>query len=203
MKRTAFNLLVWLALLSACSPADQQVLTPTKEASLSPATATYEPAVPDPTATSRPTRTISPSPSLPPEGILAVQFYPPLVLDFDPDQWEDKSEYGYTKMIVNYLQHRELDSCTIGPMGPSGFYPEGMTGKVLGSIEFQVQSDQAASTSQWVSYYFAITAPGGRIVNESGIAHFAVMYIPSQAEGCKAAAEEVLAALRRADNPAQ
>ena len=115
----------------------------------------------------------------------------------------DKSEYGNTKMMINFLQHSVLESCTIGPMGPSGFWPEDMSDKKLGSITYQVQYDQITSTGESVSYYFAISSTGARIDNDTGIAHFSVISNPSQAEGCKAAAEDVLATLRRADHPAQ
>lgn len=203
MKHLTFLFLVLLFISSACAPARKPVVTPSIQVSQSTAIATSSPTLADPTITPRPTNTISLSPTHPPVGIFPVEFYPPLVLDYGPGQWVDKSEYGNTKMMNNFLQHSVLESCTIGPMGPSGFWPEDMTDKKLGSITYQVQYDQVTSTGESVSYYFAISAPGAGIDNDTGIAHFAVISNPSQADGCKAAAEDVLATLRRADHPAQ
>jgi len=43
-----------------------------------------------------------------------LYFYRPLVVDYDPAVWEDRSEPDNKEMMVNYLQHRERESCTIG-----------------------------------------------------------------------------------------
>lgn len=146
-----------------------------------------------------PTETITPSPTLPPAGVFAIKFYPPLVLDYPTDQWVDKSEYENTEMMVNYLQNQELKTCTIGPMGASGFYPENMEETTLGGIQYQYVQDQTSSTGNVNSYYFALSSLNGNIESEAGIPHFYVQSSPTDAEKCKTAAEEVLATLRRAD----
>jgi len=196
MKHLTFLLFVCLFIFSACTPADQQIDASSSQPSHLPATASASPIPADPTITPRPTKTITPNPTQPPEGIFAIKIYPLLVLDYDPLLWDDLSEYSNTEWMINFLQHRELDTCRIGPMGPSGFWPEDMAEKKLGNIDYQVKYDQVDSTGGRASFYFAMDAIGGRIENEFGIPHFAVMYDPSQAEGCKAAAEDVLATLR-------
>ncbi len=143
--------------------------------------------------------TPTPLPTFPPAGIFAIKFYPPLVLDYPTDQWVDKSEYNNLQMMVNFLQNRELESCVIGPMGPSGFWPESTIDKRLGSIDYQAQLDQKTDTGDWISYYFAISAPAGIIDNEIGTAHFFVKSNPAEAKKCRVAAEDVLATLHRSD----
>jgi hypothetical protein len=138
---------------------------------------------------------------LPPAGVFAIKFYPPLVLDYPADQWVDKSEYDNTEMMVNYLQNQELKTCAIGPMGPSGFYPESMKDVTLGNIDYQVLLDQNTTSGDTISYYFAISTSTGSIENDVGIAIFDVQSTPAEAKNCRAAAEKVLATLRRADQP--
>lgn len=206
MKKLIYPLLFCIALFSACSSPNQ--LQPTLSVQFSPSppmtkTSTPEPtfiptdtaALPSPT----PTETITPSPTFPPAGIFAIKFYPPLVLDYPTDQWVDKSEYNNLQMMVNFLQNRELESCVIGPMGPSGFWPESTIDKRLGSIDYQAQLDQKTDTGDWISYYFAISAPAGIIDNEIGTAHFFVKSNPAEAKKCRVAAEDVLATLHRSD----
>lgn len=141
------------------------------------------------------TDTITPSPTLPPAGVFAIKFYPPLVLDYPTELWLDKSEYDNPQMMVNYLQNKELKTCTIGPMGASGYYPENMKDITLGNIHYQVLLDQKTTDGKAVSYYFANIA----VENEGGIPHFAVLSSQTEAKKCKAAAEEVFATLSQAD----
>ncbi len=94
-------------------------------------------------------------------------------------------------MMINYLQNRELKTCIIRPMGASGFYPDNMEEMTLGNIRYQVLLDQKTTDGNAVSYYFA------NIKNEGGV--FAVLSSQTEAKKCRAAAEEVLATLRRAD----
>jgi hypothetical protein len=144
-----------------------------------------------------PTDTVTPSPTLPPAGIFAIKFYPPLVLDYPTEQWIDKSEYDNTQRMVNYLHYRELKTCTIGPRGASGFYPENMDEITLGNIRYQVLLDQKTTDGNAISFYFANI----EVKNEGGIPHFDVSSSLAEAEKCRTAAEEVLATLRRADQP--
>jgi hypothetical protein len=99
--------------------------------------------------------------------------------------------------MVNYLQNKELKTCTTSPMGPSGFWPERIIDLKLGRIDYQVQLDQKTETGDWISYYFAISAPAGIIDNETGTAHFFVKSTPAEAKKCRVASEEVLATLHR------
>jgi hypothetical protein len=167
---------------------------------------TFTPTVPPPTGTAAPpsptsTETSTPSPTPPPAGVFAIKFNPPLVLDYSTDQWIDKTEYVNTEKMVNTLQYRELESCSIGPMGPSGFYPDKMKEVRLGSIDYQILPDQKTTGGNAVSYYFALRTSNGSIENDVGIAHFSVQSSPAESKQCRAAAEEVLGTLRRATQP--
>jgi hypothetical protein len=213
MKKWIYPLLFWMALSSACSSPNPSQSTPSIQASPLPSMTIMSTPKPISTATaSLPTDTAAlpspistdtstPSPTHPPAGIFAVNFYPPLVLDYPTEQWLDKSEYDNTQMMVNYLQNKELKTCTIGPMGPSGFYPENMQDVTLGNITYQRLLDQKTNTGNLVSYYFALSSSVGSIENEVGIAHFDVQSSPAEAKECRVASEEVLTTLRRTDQP--
>ncbi len=151
------------------------------------------------TTTIRPTDTVMPSPTPPPAGTFVIKFYPPLVLDYPTDQWIDKSEYNNTEIMINYLQNIELTTCTITPMGASGFYPENMNEIILGNIRYQILPDQKITAGNMASYYFAISSSKGSIKGGAGIPHFVVQSSPLEGEKCRIAAEKVLATLRRPD----
>jgi hypothetical protein len=123
------------------------------------------------------------------------------VLDYQPDQWIDTSEYGNAGMVLNYLQNKALKTCTIGTRGASGWYPDGMEEIILGTIHYQALLDQKISPGEVITVYFAENAPKGSIENEVGIPIFEVKSNTTEAKKCRAAAEEVLATLRRADQP--
>lgn len=207
MKRLIYlSLLIGIALFTACSSRNRPQPTSSAQVDPSPTSAAASTPTPDSTAAAprptgtaappspAPTETVTPQPTLPPTGVFAIKFYPPLVLEYPPEQWLDQSEYHNTQRMVNYLQHKALESCTINPMGPSGFWPEDMVDLRLGSIDYQVQLDQKLTTGEWVSYYFAISAPG-IIDDEIGVPVFSVVSAPADAEKCRAAAEAVLATL--------
>ena len=207
MKKWIYPVFLWIALFAACSSPSQLQSTPAIQITPLPSITTTS--TPKPTSiptvdratntTSPPSPslidTITPSPAFPPEGVFAIKFYPPLVLDYPAEQWLDQSEYDNTQMMVNYLQHRKMKTCTIGPMGASGFYPGNMDEIMLGSMGYQVLLDQQTTDGKVASYYFA------KIENEAGIPHFAVQYIPEEAEECRSAAEAVLATIRSPDQP--
>lgn len=126
-----------------------------------------------------------------------LYFYRPLVVDYDPAVWEDRSEPDNKEMMVNYLQHRELASCTIGARGASGFYPENTQDVTLGDITYQVYVQEIASGAVVQDYFFksAPTDTFDEVLNTMGIPILEVQYQPSEEQDCLAAAEEVFATL--------
>jgi hypothetical protein len=152
-------------------------------------TTTFTPPPPTPT----------PGPTTPPAGTFAIKFYPPLVLDYPTDQWIDKSEYDNTQMMINFLQNSELMTCTINPMGPSGFYPDNMQEINLGGIRYQILLNQHLTNGTVANYYFAFITYKGIGEHLPGLPHFAVQSSPTEAEKCRTAAEEVLATLQSPD----
>lgn len=127
-----------------------------------------------------------------------LYFYRPLVVDYDPEVWEDRSEPENTEMMVNYLQHRQLESCTIGVRGPSGFYPEDMQEVTLGDITYQVYEQELSGGAVVRDYFFksATTEAFEEVFNTVGVSILQVQYHPSERRDCLAAAEEVFATLR-------
>ncbi len=111
-------------------------------------------------------------------------------MNYDSELWEDKSEYGNSNMIINYLENQKINSCTLGVQGPSGFFPENMDFITLGKISYQVYTQE--SSDKINTFYFAdnLTTTDGNIpslVVQSG---------KSQAHDCKVEAEKVLSSLR-------
>jgi hypothetical protein len=160
------------------------------------------PYIPKSTPTTTPTppaNTIIPSATNPPVGIFAIEFYPPLVFDYQTDQWIDKSDYGNKEEIINYLQNIDVKTCTINPMGASGFYPENMKKIYLGSIRYQILLNQSLTTGNVVNYYFALSSSIGSIESQAGVPHFAVQSSSIESEKCIIAAEKVLATLHSPD----
>jgi hypothetical protein len=152
-------------------------------------TTTFTPPPPTPT----------PGPTTPPAGTFAIKFYPPLVLDYPTDQWIDKSEYDNTQMMINFLQNSELMTCTINPMGPSGFYPDNMQEINLGGIRYQILLNQHLTNGTVANYYFAFITYKGIGEHLPGLPHFAVQSSPTEADKCRTTAEEVLATLHSPD----
>lgn len=175
-----------LTLLAACAAQPQPTLT----AAPAIATATLPP-------TAAPLASPTPASTQPPEGIFALKFYPPLVLEYDPTAWSDASEYNNPLMMVNFLQHRALQSCSIGVMGPSGFYPSPMQPQTVGEIEYDTFRQEGVQSGQTNIYYFALDASLTEIHNTAGIPILVVQAYPAEIDLCQADAEIVLATLRR------
>lgn len=187
--------------LAACTqdgPPPVQTITMTA-ASQTPEITETATRTPRPSATTRPTRTATVQPTLPPEGTFSLKIYPPLILTYDSQLWADRSQYDNSEMMVNYLQHRRFRTCLLAPLGPSGYFPEHMDEKVIGDITYQVALDQKLSTGELSSNYFALSSAAGNIQygHNDGIAVFSVSSSAEEAADCRAAAEEVLATLRR------
>jgi hypothetical protein len=83
-----------------------------------------------------PTSTITQTPV--PLGIFPLLFYPPLVMNYDPSAWEDKSHYTDLSVIVNHLENRNLTTCKLGVIGPSGNFPTPSEIIYLGKARYQV-----------------------------------------------------------------
>jgi LysM repeat protein len=132
-----------------------------------------------------------------------LYFYRPLVVNYDPAIWEDRSEPGNQEKMVNYLQHRALENCTVSVRGPSGFYPENMPDLTLGEITYQVYQEQLAGGTIVRDYFFksATTDDFAEVVKTLGIPIFAVQYNPSEAPDCHLAAETLFATLHPSVQP--
>jgi hypothetical protein len=187
------SLLLLALLLAACAAPPSPTPVPTNPPTAFP-TPTATPAPP----TRAPTLTATPTPTPPPAGIFSVQYYPPLILSYDPAHWLDRSEYGNPEQALsgNFLEHRDLEGCTIGVQGASGFYPEDMRPVTLGALSYEVYAAQANSSQAAYRAYFALDPAFGSV--SAGIPIFGVRSnLPTQQE-CWRAAETVLATLRSA-----
>jgi len=191
-------------LLAACSAAitPPPTTAPTQASTDSPS---------PPAATSTPTRrstprqptqppthtpTVAPTPV--PEGVFAVQYYPPLILVYDPEPWVDRSEYGNPEKLLagNFLEHTRIEGCTIGVQGASGFYPENMRPVTLGDLYYEVYESSGETVQTAYRAYFALDPAFANV--SAGIPIFGVRAGLPKAAACWDAAEAVLATLRLA-----
>lgn len=186
--------------LAACSPPDPVSPTalPSDTTALPVVTATVTRTLrPTPLPTYTLTSTLLPTltPTVVPEGTFALKFYPPTVLNYDPQTWVDRSEYDNVDRMINFLQARNLGSCTVSVMGPSGFGPPTDNQVVLGKNEFSVATlDETDSTiaDRLSAAYFQYG-----VLEDYTIV---LMVTASRAEwvACQSMAEEVLESLHLA-----
>jgi len=152
--------------------------------------------------TSQPIKTLIPSitptntPTNVPIGIFPLKFYPPLVMNYDPTLWEDKSEYKNQDWMINYLQARNFVKCIIGVQGPTDFNgPTEFTDIQLGNIRFSMMTFENTERAEVGAMYIEQQtligydyAPGLPIPTiNSSLAEW---------EDCRTQAEEVLATLQ-------
>ncbi len=196
----AFFLLAAVALAS-CTPQVSVSPTPSPRVNITlPAPATLD----MPTVTALPSLTVPPTlPAMPaststpvPSGVFSILFYPPLVFDYDPSAWEDASSYADANAMLNFLQARPLQTCTLGPEGPNGDWPSQYEVVQLGKISYQFSS-QDNGHGDIVSLYL-LEGPSGSLpgyTGAPGLPKFNVVASQAEWEQCKALAEKVLATL--------
>jgi len=144
-------------------------------------------------ATLPPTRTLTPTSVHP--GTIALKFYPPLVMDYDPAAWVDRSDYPNDQFVVNYLESQLLANCSIGVHGPSGIPPAPARAVTLGDVRYVVYT---YDDSPWIgmsAWYIEDQSVPGHDYSQG----LPVLVIASGLEEwreCKSQAELVLASLR-------
>jgi hypothetical protein len=137
------------------------------------------------------------SPTTVPSGVFAILFYPPLVMDYDPSKWDDKSEYTDRSIIVNYLQAKELSTCRVGIQGPTGFYGTHKTEDIiLGGVYYTILLLPDSFSSDYVFlFYLEGKSLSGYNYELHGLPVFGIGSIPSEWEECNKLGEEVLSTL--------
>lgn len=196
----AFFLLA-AVVLSSCTPQVSASPTPSPGANFTqaaPATLALPTEIPLPSLTISPTIQITPlsTPTPVPSGVFAILFYPPLVFNYDPSAWEDASRYTDANVMLNFLQARPLQTCTLGPEGPNGDWPSQYEVVQLGKISYQFSSLDNGH-GDIVSLYLlegsSDSLPG--YSGAPGLPKFNVVASQAEWEQCKALAEKVLATL--------
>jgi hypothetical protein len=129
-----------------------------------------------------------------PAGVFVLKFYPPLVLDYDITLWTDESQYENQAKTINYLQAKNLETCTIGPIGPSGFYPFPDEIVQLNGVNYQVKTLERPRVGFVSTYYFEDNSLTGYDY-DIGIIVLEVQASPDEWSQCKNQAEIVLATL--------
>lgn len=154
--------------------------------------------------TKTPIMTLSPfsintiTPTTVPLGVFAIMFYPPLVLDYEPSRWEDKSKYDDRSIIVNHLQAKELPTCILWIQGPTGFYDVKESEDILlQNISYtKLTLPESFSPDYSSVYYLAKNSFSGYNGELYGLPVFGIGSISSEWEECKGLGEKVLSTLR-------
>jgi hypothetical protein len=175
--------------------------------SLVPSTTTITPTA---TKTSKPTHTLRPSVTQTitvtpvPPGVFVLFFYVPLVMNYDPSIWVDKSNYtewGENQkpiegiIIENYLQALNLKLCQIGMVGPSGFFPSPEKIIRLGNVRFQFSTLENNEFGVKIGHYIEDQSLANYNYDRYGLPVMQITAKPSEWEECRALGEEVLATL--------
>jgi hypothetical protein len=140
-----------------------------------------------------PTSTITQTPV--PLGILPLLFYPPLLMNYDPSVWEDKSHYTTPNVMGNnYLENRKLTTCTLGVIGPSGNFPTPSEIIYLGKARYQVTIYEHQIDGKIYALYLQ-DKPLSGYDHGIGAQVLGVTASPSEWLACKKAAEKILSTL--------
>ncbi|MEJ2707018.1 MAG: hypothetical protein P8074_05325 [Anaerolineales bacterium] len=129
-----------------------------------------------------------------PTGVFTLMYYQPLIMEYDSSEWRDDSQYTNSDTIVNYLQSRKLETCTIGTMGPSGFFPLPDEIVQLGDVEYQVKTNKDIPKDSVFVYYFENNSLAGYNY-DNGIAVLVVQASLGEWNNCISNAEKILATL--------
>lgn len=127
------------------------------------------------------------------EFILAS--YPPLVLNYDPLQWQDESLYNFGDSTINYLQTKDLTTCRITVLKFLTIKDHHSSKIVrIGRFNFTITTLDEPSPD-FVNVYYA----ADQFIEGYNLSHgapiFKVGSLPAEWKQCQALAEEVLSTL--------
>lgn len=132
-------------------------------------------------------------PSTPvPEGVFVPLFYPTVSMNYDPLAWQDESLYSPAAFALNFLQARDLSSCSISVQGPTDFNnPHSAQYVRLGKLFYTVIIPLDPS-GDFVSHAY-IGPPF--LATDAGVPVFWVSARTAEWDTCKSLAEEILSTL--------
>ncbi|HCR70105.1 MAG TPA: hypothetical protein DIW23_01565 [Anaerolineae bacterium] len=132
-----------------------------------------------------------------PLGVFVVLSHPPLIMNYEPSKWEDKSKYFDNTSVLNYLQTKELSSCKIGIQDPAGYYePYESETVTLGNIDYTIIYPDSTSSDYVLFLYLDAESFSGYRYDLYGLPVFGISSNSSEWEECKKLGEEVLSTLR-------
>jgi hypothetical protein len=178
------------------SPDVTSFAKPTANSNLVDITPTWMPSQNEPTFPDLPQKaTLSAGRATPvPPGVFLLKFYPPLVMAYDMMLWTDESQYENQAKMINYLQAQNIETCTVGPIGPSGFYPYPDETVQLNEVRYQVKTLERPNIGVITTYYFEDNSLSGYDY-DIGIPVLEIQASPGEWKQCITQAEEVLATL--------
>ena len=143
--------------------------------------------LPTPNGSSDPQPTNSP-------GVFMLLPYKPLVMEYDPSKWSDKSEHENTTQMVNFLESISLETCRVGIAGASGFFPDTTEPVQLGDVKYIMTTESDPATGLVTGYYFEDHSLDG-FNYEMGVAVITIQAHSDDWEACKTSGEYVLSTL--------
>jgi len=140
-----------------------------------------------------PTPTFTPTPSPVPPGVLALMFYPPLILLYDPAVWRDESPYP--AQGSNQLQAVQRETCRLAVAGGSGMNPGPTELLTLGDIAYSRTTYVNDPPGQTAALYLELASvPDYDYANPAPV--LALVASSADWEACQALGETVLATLQ-------
>jgi len=199
-QKTLLLALILLISLQACIADLGSTTKAEKSFTPTPNNLTTPSQTPKVTLTHVPSITFTNTPTDVPVGIFALKFYPPLVMEYDPSLWEDKSEYTNPDWMINYLRSRSLEKCLIGVQGPTDFNdPIEFTDIQLGSISYSMTKFENSDLGEVGAMYIEKQSLVGYDY-APGLPIPTIASSLTEWEVRKLLAEEVLATLRSPSN---
>lgn len=132
-------------------------------------------------------------PSTPvPAGVFVPLYYPSVIMNYDPLVWRDESLYSPAAFALNFLQAKELSTCSIAVQGSSTFNtPHSAQYVRLGQLFYTVIIPYD-TLGDFVSHAY-IGPPF--LATDAGIPVFEVSARTEEWDTCKSLAEDVLSTL--------
>jgi hypothetical protein len=151
------------------------------------------------TITRIPSKTPTATPTPDPAGVFSLKFYPPLIMDYDPALWENKSEPANPDWMINYLQSREMDTCQIGVVGPSGNFPPQLEVVTFGNVRYLLSKSEVIVNELIYALFFEDQSLK-EFDYSNGLPVLSLNASPADWFACMGLAEEVLATLHSPSN---
>jgi hypothetical protein len=140
-----------------------------------------------------------------PPNVFVLFFYPPLIMNYDPSIWGDRSNYQDWGLnfnpragviIKNYLQALQFEECHIGVVGPSGYFPVADEIVLLGKVRYQLTTSESPQSATKTGHYIEDQFLTNYDYDRYGLPVLEIGAALSKWDQCKKMGENILSTLR-------